>query len=742
MIAVLTALALGLLLTVILPILSFLRASRALQTVDRLERRLDTLEDHARKGGVPTDEPTVQPTVQSATSAESPAPPHPVTGEGQQARPVPPPPATSQPVEEWAPLPQLAEALESRIGLRWMLYVGVATLVLGIGFFVQHAFENEWITETMRVLIGAAAGAGLILAGAHFVEVGYLLYGQVLSGGGLVALYLSTYAALNYYELIGPTPAFVLMVFITAGAAGLADRQRSLGLALTAVSGGFLTPFMIGQTDVQLRLFGYTAILVAGTMYLARRRGWPILNLVSFLLTCLTVASWAARFYTSAQYFSTELFLTLFCAMFLYILRESQGSSDRLARPVTRILWSAPILYHVASLVILFTHDLAFLIYLIAVTLVGLLVGVRAGAKWPRLVLWVAAALPFYGWLGQHASTSWFVGGLVTLFAIYGMHLAAQMEVTLRAARRLHPADVVLSLVNGLGLYAALYVLIEPRYLELAGTVAGVTAVWNGALFAVLRRIQHAVFHFLALAFALLAIAVAVELDGAWVTVGWAAEAAAIIWVGLHERRDWIRLGGVALLVLAVARLLQLQLSPLPVAYGVFFNERVAVGTFIIGVLYVLAYVHVRQGSGQWAVGRGQRARREIAGALIAANMVTLAVLTAEINAFWQIRGTSPESSDAVRDAANAELARHVTLSVSWAVYAAALTGVGILRRYPPIRYVAIAVFGMTIFKVFTVDLSQLDRIYRIISTVALGVLLVGASYLYQRYRTQIAAPP
>ena len=95
-----------------------------------------------------------------------------------------------------------------------------------------------------------------------------------------------------------------------------------------------------------------------------------------------------------------------------------------------------------------------------------------------------------------------------------------------------------------------------------------------------------------------------------------------------------------------------------------------------------------------------------------------------------------------MRDAANAELARHVTLSVSWAVYAAALTGVGILRRYPPIRYVAIAVFGMTIFKVFTVDLSQLDQIYRIISTVALGVLLVGASYLYQRYRTQIAAPP
>ena len=127
--------------------------------------------------------------------------------------------------------------------------------------------------------------------------------------------------------------------------------------------------------------------------------------------------------------------------------------------------------------------------------------------------------------------------------------------------------------------------------------------------------------------------------------------------------------------------------------------------------------------------------------ALVAANVLTLAVLTTEINAFWQILRTSLGSSDALRDAANAELANQVTLSVSWAVYATALTGVGFLRRYPPIRYLAIAMFGMTVFKVFTVDLSQLDQLYRIMRTFGLGVLLVGAAYLYQRYRARIAAP-
>ena len=42
--------------------------------------------------------------------------------------------------------------------------------------------------------------------------------------------------------------------------------------------------------------------------------------------------------------------------------------------------------------------------------------------------------------------------------------------------------------------------------------------------------------------------------------------------------------------------------------------------------------------------------------------------------------------------------------------------------------------FGITVLKVFIVDFSQLDSVYRIVSSVALGLLLMGASYLYQRY--------
>jgi uncharacterized membrane protein len=57
----------------------------------------------------------------------------------------------------------------------------------------------------------------------------------------------------------------------------------------------------------------------------------------------------------------------------------------------------------------------------------------------------------------------------------------------------------------------------------------------------------------------------------------------------------------------------------------------------------------------------------------------------------------------------------------------------GLRRHYAPIRYFAIVVFAGTILKVFMIDLASLDKIYRVISVIGLGVVLLLTSYLYQR---------
>jgi len=53
------------------------------------------------------------------------------------------------------------------------------------------------------------------------------------------------------------------------------------------------------------------------------------------------------------------------------------------------------------------------------------------------------------------------------------------------------------------------------------------------------------------------------------------------------------------------------------------------------------------------------------------------------------------------------------------------------------IRYFAMVVFAVTTAKVFFVDLAELDRIYRVMSVIGLGILLLLTSWLYQRSRSE-----
>src|SRR5262249_26479885 len=155
----------------------------------------------------------------------------------------------------------------------------------------------------VRVAFGLAGGLALVWVGQRFVARGLERYGQTLTGGGIGILYLAVYAVLHWYALIERPTAFTAMVAITVLGSWLADRQLSQVLALFAVAIGFSTPFLIGgDGNSEIVLFTYDLILVGGTLYLAARRDWPVLNIVSFMLTALTISSWTERFYHRSEY--------------------------------------------------------------------------------------------------------------------------------------------------------------------------------------------------------------------------------------------------------------------------------------------------------------------------------------------------------------------------------------------------------------------------------------------------------
>ena len=71
--------------------------------------------------------------------------------------------------------------------------------------------------------------------------------------------------------------------------------------------------------------------------------------------------------------------------------------------------------------------------------------------------------------------------------------------------------------------------------------------------------------------------------------------------------------------------------------------------------------------------------------------------------------------------------------STIWLVFGIVLLAVGFVLRSPPARFLALGVVALTIGKVFIIDTASIGGIYRALSVIGLGVVLLGIGWLYQR---------
>jgi uncharacterized membrane protein len=131
------------------------------------------------------------------------------------------------------------------------------------------------------------------------------------------ALYLSLWAASQYYHLISPTITFAGMVAVTLITAALSLRQNAELLAGFALVGGFLTPVLIstGQNH-EIALFTYLALLNLGALWISTVRRWPRLLSGAYIGTALLFIAWAMSYYSQDQLTTTFLFATFFFLLF------------------------------------------------------------------------------------------------------------------------------------------------------------------------------------------------------------------------------------------------------------------------------------------------------------------------------------------------------------------------------------------------------------------------------------------
>ena len=86
--------------------------------------------------------------------------------------------------------------------------------------------------------------------------------------------------------------------------------------------------------------------------------------------------------------------------------------------------------------------------------------------------------------------------------------------------------------------------------------------------------------------------------------------------------------------------------------------------------------------------------------------------------------------------------AEQYTYSIAWLVFGVALLGIGIVFNSQRARLASAAVIALTILKAFLIDMSTLTGVYRALSFMCLGLVLVAIGWLYQRILFRKETPP
>jgi hypothetical protein len=215
-----------------------------------------------------------------------------------------------------------------------------------------------------------------------------------------------------------------------------------------------------------------------------------------------------------------------------------------------------------------------------------------------------------------------------------------------------------------------------------------------------------------------------IQFDRQWITIGWALEGAALCWLFRRVDHPGLRLTGVGLLVVAFARL---AVNPTVLSYHArsevpIFNWYLYAYGIVTACLFAGAFL--------LAPPRHQILGRNAPPVLAAlGTILAFLLVNIEIADYFTAAGAPVVTLEF-----SGNLARDMTYSVAWALFALLLLIVGIARRLAPVRYAGIGLLSVTLLKLFLHDLSQLNALYRIGALVAVAIVAMVASFLYQRF--------
>lgn len=342
----------------------------------------------------------------------------------------------------------------------------------------------------------------------------------------------------------------------------------------------------------------------------------------------------------------------------------------------------------------------------------------------------VSSAVALFFWRGAHFQTANWGEELLFAAAINALFFLNPLLLGSRSRRFLDPYLAAV-LANVPFFFLARHSLVEGGYGDRIGLLPVGQAALLALLLLALLRLEPAgqrSMPRLALvagaALAFVTVAIPLQLEKQWITIGLALEAAALGWLYRRLPHRGLLLWATGL---AVTVFVRLSLNPAVLSYHP--RQGLPIWNWYL-------YTYLVSAAALLLAARFLRATEDRLGSDLprisvllpaAAAVLLFLLLNIEIADFYSV-------GQSITFNFSAALAQDLTYTLGWALFAIALLLVGILLRSQAARISSLVLLVATIFKCFVHDLWRLGGLYRVGSFVGLAICLALVAVALQKF--------
>jgi uncharacterized membrane protein len=652
---------------------------------------------------------------------------------------------------------------EFAIASTWLLRISIIIFVTGIGFFLKWSIDREMIGPMGRVALSLLTGVAMLVGGMRMLKNKYNPIGQGLMGGGILALYFSMYAAgPDMLNVVSQPSALALMVLVTVTAAVVAIFADSLLVAVLGLVGGFGTPVLLQTDDPSLfALYSYMLLLQLGMLAIAGIKQWRLLNYLgligTYLLFTVSLSSYDKIDVWTALPFLTLFFFIHSALSYLNNVRRGKASTsmdiahlvanavlfgglgywlvrDAFGRPWPALLSLGMALYFVGHIALFMRRqyvDRKLLIALIALAGGFTVWTLPLAMEKESLTIALALMALMFLWTGQRMQSRFVqmlsqLLYLVVLFRLVGLDMPRNFSRSGAIDAALYWSEMGSRLVTyglSIGSIFAGY-LLQRRAESDAGDGSTTVMPENDVLMALpaARQAFYWLCVVLIFAFVYLELGTMLLLQPSFrpsgLTLLWCILGSYLLTESLKPRtdRNGVFLAMCAVLLVAVIKLLVIDLPVWRICEHFYYNTSYTLigftsRTIDFGALMAVLWV-------VWLERRRSAASAHRVTSVFGYLGLALLFLYASLELNSALHWNLPEF-------------RSGGISILWATFGISFLGSGIYFGIRGLRYLGLALFCIVVGKVFLHDLADLDKIYRVIAFLVVGVVMLLGSFAY-----------